>query len=218
MIGYLRGNIVELEEERAILAVGGVGYEVNLPAIEMRALRARLGEDLHDRERLRAAEVELYVYEHTADRQPQTLYGFNGRLEKDFFRLLISVADIGPATAAKAMAAPVAELAAAIERRDTRALSALPGIGKRKAEQIVATLKGKALPFCLAPIPDLQEVPGPGNAPEFVQDIQQVLVEQLGYKPHEADGMIARALQSRPDLADAQALLEEIWTGEKPAG
>ena len=29
--------------------------------------------------------------------------------------------------------------------------------------------------------------------------------------------MVARALQRRPELADAQALLEEIWTGEKPS-
>lgn len=215
MIGYLRGSIVDLDEERVILAVGGIGYEVVLPAIEMRALRARLGEDLHDAERLRAVDVELYVYEHATDRQPTTLFGFNGRLEKEFFRLLISVADIGPTTAAKAMASPVAELAAAIERRDARALSALPGIGKRKAEQIVATLKGKALPFCLAPIPDLEEAPAPQEAAEFIKDVQQILTEQLGYKPHEAEAMVARAVQRRPELADAQSLLEEIWTGEK---
>ncbi|MBI3946484.1 MAG: Holliday junction DNA helicase RuvA [Armatimonadetes bacterium] len=215
MIGYLRGNIMDLDAERVLLAVGGIGYEVALPAIEMRALRARLGEDLHDRERLHSVEVDLFVYEHAADRQPTTLFGFNSRLEKDFFRLLITVADIGPATAAKAMAAPVAEIAAAIERRDARALSALPGIGKRKAEQIVATLKGKALPFCLAPIPELEEAPPPDQAPEFVADVQQILVEQLGYRLHEAEAMIARALQRRPELSEAQGLLEEIWTGEQ---
>lgn len=216
MIGYLRGHLMELEDERVILAVGGVGYEVVLPAIEMRALRARLGDALHDPERLRATEVDLYVYEHTADRQPATLFGFNQRLEKEFFRLLISVAEIGPATAAKAMAIPVAELAAAIERRDTRTLSSLPGIGRRKAEQIVATLKGKALPFCLAPVPNLEEAPAPETAEQFVKDVEQILTEQLGYRPSEAQGMIARALQRRPDVSDAQQLLEEIWTGEKP--
>ncbi|HOJ21047.1 MAG TPA: Holliday junction ATP-dependent DNA helicase RuvA [Armatimonadota bacterium] len=217
MIGYLRGNLVELEDERVILCVGGVGYEVILPAIEMRALRARLGEALYDQERLRAQEVELYIYEHIADRQPNTLFGFNQRLEKEFFRLLITVSDIGPATAAKAMAIPVAEIAAAIERRDTRVLSSLPGIGKRKAEQMVATLKGKSLPFCLAPIPDLEEAPPPEDVSQFVKDVQQILVEQLGYKPHEAEAMVTRALQRRPELTDAQALLEEIWTGERPS-
>lgn len=214
MIGYLCGNILDLDEERVLLAVGGVGYEVILPTIEMRALRARLGEHLHDRERLRQVTVDLFIHEHTGDRQSPTLFGFNGKLEKDFFRLLITVADIGPATAAKAMAAPVAEIAAAIERRDVQALSALPGIGKRKAEQIVATLKGKALPFCLAPIPDLQEAPALGEVPEFIRDVEQILVEQLGYRRQEAHEMIERALRRRPDLNEAQALLEEIWTGE----
>lgn len=217
MIGYLQGRIVEMDEDRVILAVGGVGYDVSLPAVEMRALRARLGESLYDPERLREAAVELFIFEHATDRQPAVLYGFNQRLEKDFFRLLISVADIGPATAAKAMAVPVAEMAAAIERRDVRALSALPAIGKRKAEQIVATLKGKALPFCLAPVPDLEEAPPPEQAPAFVKDVQQILTEQLGYRPHEAEAMVARALQRRPELTDAQQLLEEIWIGEKPA-
>ena len=160
--------------------------------------------------------VELYVYEHIADRQPNTLLVSTSAWRR-ILRLLITVSDIGPATAAKAMAIPVAEIAAAIERRDTRVLSSLPGIGKRKAEQMVATLKGKSLPFCLAPIPDLEEAPAPEEVSQFVKDVQQVLVEQLGYKPHEAEAMVARAIQRHPELEDAQALLEEIWTGEKPS-
>ena len=81
---------------------------------------------------------------------------------------------------------------------------------------MVATLKGKSLPFCLT-----HSGPGGGTRAEevsqFVKDVQQVLVEQLGYKPHEAEAMVARAIQRHPELEDAQALLEEIWTGEKPS-
>ena len=57
------------------------------------------------------------------------------------------MAEVGPALAAKAMTIAVCEFASAIERRDVRMLGTLPGIGKRKADQIVATLKGKVLQY-----------------------------------------------------------------------
>ena len=212
MIGYLRGNLVELDDERVILCVGGVGYEVLLPAIEMRALRARLGEALHDAERLRAQEVELYVYEHIADRQPNTLFGFNQRLEKDFFRLLITVSDIGPATAAKAMAIPVAEIAAAIERRDTRVLSS-PGIGKRR-RQMVATLK-ESRPL----------LPGSHSDPERHPRRRMCHSCRMCSRswwsssamPHEAEGDGHARHPAPPRAGGCPGAAEEILTGEKPS-
>jgi Holliday junction resolvasome RuvABC DNA-binding subunit len=100
-----------------------------------------------------------------------------------------------------------------------RTLGTLPGIGKRKADQIVATLKGKVLPFALLPAPELAEAEAAAarGEPDFVADVTQVLVESLGYKPIEADRMVRDALKRKPDAAGYQELLQEIWTGEKPA-
>jgi holliday junction DNA helicase RuvA len=115
------------------------------------------------------------------------------------------------------MVMPVCDIASAIERRDVRTLGTLPGIGKRKADQIIATLKGKVLPFALLPAPELAEAEAaatPGES-DFVDDVRQVLVESLGYKPVEADRMIRDAMKRKPDAAGYQELLEEIWAGEQ---
>jgi Holliday junction DNA helicase RuvA len=112
------------------------------------------------------------------------------------------------------MTIPVCDFAGAIERKDVRMLGTLPGIGKRKADQIIATLKGKVLPFALVPAPELEEAPLPAEAPDFAADVAQVLAS-LGHRPGEASRMIEAALKRAPEIVDAQALLEEIWRGEK---
>ncbi len=217
MIGYLRGRMLELDEHGVLLDVNGVGYEVMLPAVEVKALRARL----HPQNGDGPAEVALYIYYHVSERQPApVLIGFNDRQAKEFFKALLTVAEVGPALAAKAMVMPVCDIASAIERRDVRTLGTLPGIGKRKADQIVATLKGKVLPFALLPAPELAEAEAAGTGvlgePDFVTDVTQVLTESLGYKAVEADRMIRDAMKRRPEIGGYQELLEEIWAGEKP--
>jgi Holliday junction DNA helicase RuvA len=195
-----------------VLDVGGVGYEVMLPAIEAKALRTRL----HREEEGATAEPEvaLWTYYHVAERQPRpTLIGFHERQNREFYELLLSVADIGPSIAARSMTIPVCDYASAIESRDVRVLGTLPGIGKRKAEQLVASLKGKVLSFALLPPPDIEEVPEAATE-DFIGDVETVL-EGLGHKRVEAVRMIEAARRRRPDLLTAQELLEEIWRGEQ---
>jgi Holliday junction DNA helicase RuvA len=211
VIGYLCGKVIDLDEHGVILLVGGVGYEVMLPAIEMKALRARLHRDGAGPDDA----VALYIHYHVAERQPvPVLIGFTERKAREFFRTLLTVAEVGPSLAAKAMTIPVCDFAGAIERKDVRTLGTLPGIGKRKADQIVATLKGKVLEFALMPAPELEEAPLLAGAPDFVADVTQVMAS-LGHRPGEASRMIEAALKRAPDIADAQSLLEEIWKGEK---
>src|SRR5262249_8392512 len=129
-----------------------------------------------------SSEIELHIYYHVNERQPTpVLIGFTDRQSREFFRALLTVAEVGPALAAKAMTIAVCEFASAIERRDVRMLGTLPGIGKRKADQIVATLKGKVLQYALLPAPEILELPAPAAAVDFVEDVSAVL-QGLGYK------------------------------------
>ncbi|MCC2668146.1 MAG: recombination protein RuvA domain [Armatimonadetes bacterium] len=233
MIAYLRGIARHLDESLVVLDVGGVGYEVLLPGIEAKALRSRLYRDLTadaasgaaaGAEAVLAAsstpvpaerEVALWIYYHVAERQPRPLLiGFHERQDREFFELLLSVADIGPSVAARSLTIPVCDYASAIERRDVRTLGTLPGIGKRKADQIVATLKGKVLSYALLPPPEIEEVPEAAPL-DFVGDVEAVL-EGLGHKRVEAVRMIEAARRRRPEINTAQELLEEIWRGEQP--
>jgi Holliday junction DNA helicase RuvA len=215
MIAYLKGTVLFFEESTVVVDVGGVGYEVLLPTIEAKALRTRLhreGDALHPE----GQAVELWTYYHVAERQPRPLLiGFQERQNRAFFQLLLSVPEVGPTIAARSMVIPVCDYAGAIERRDSRTLGTLPGIGKRKAEQIVAALKGKALSFALLPAPEISEIPEVSES--FISDIEEILVHSLGYRPAEAVRMIEAARKRKPELNEAQALLEEIWAGEKPS-
>jgi Holliday junction DNA helicase RuvA len=214
VIAYLRGIVRYLDDRSVILDVAGVGYEVMLPGIEAKALRSSLYLESGGKPP-EGQEVALWTYYHVAERQPRPLLiGFHERQDRAFFELLLTVADVGPTIAARSMTIAVCDYAGAIERRDVRTLGSLPGIGKRKADQIVASLKGKALNFALLPPPEIADIPE--AAPEdYIADVEAVL-EGLGYKHAEAVRMIEAARKRAPEATAAQALLEEIWRGEKP--
>ena len=130
-----------------VLECGGLGYEVFLPPIAHAPDRAR---QRRPRAR-RGASSSWSIYYHATRDQPRpVLIGFTSDLDKEFFEKLITVKDIGPMVAARALALPVAELAAAIARQDEKFLRGLPGIGPQKAKNIVAQLQAKVAKFALA--------------------------------------------------------------------
>jgi Holliday junction DNA helicase RuvA len=216
MIATLRGQLRRKLEDRAVVECGGIGYEVYLPPIALRHLE---GLDAGDK----GAELELVIYYHATRDQPRpVLIGFTTDLDKEFFEKLITVKDIGPMVAARSLAAPVAELAAAIARQDERYLRALPGIGPQKAKNIVAQLQNKVAKFALARDGDGDAAPPPTRAPAtdaLREMVWEVLVKQLGHRPSEASQLIADALVRRPDVSTAEELFNEIYRaagGQRP--
>jgi Holliday junction DNA helicase RuvA len=207
MIATLRGPLRRKLEDRVILECGGIGYEVYLPPIALRQLEGvEAGE--------KAPELELVIYYHATRDQPRpVLIGFTSDLDKEFFEKLITVKDIGPMVAARSLAAPVAELAAAIARQDEKYLRALPGIGPQKAKNIVAQLQNKVAKFALAREGKPEEpAPAPAADPDGLREmVWEVLVKQLGHRPSEASQMIADAFRRRPDLMSAEDLFNEIY-------
>ena len=158
-------------------------------------------------------ELALYIYYHQTERQPKpTLIGFNLEAEREFFRHFISVEDIGPMKAVQALTVPVRELARAIESRDIAYLKRLKGIGNRTAQKILATLEGKVTKFALIRRVEKPERPSP--AEDFREQVQEVLVKQLGHKVREAKEMITAALKRNSDITTAEDLFEEVYRGE----
>jgi Holliday junction DNA helicase RuvA len=200
-------------DDRIVLECGGIGYEVFLPPIVLRRL-----EHLHAGDGDAASALSLVTHYHATRDQPRpVLIGFTEELDKEFFEKLITVKDMGPMVAARALAAPIAEIAAAVARQDEKYLRSLPGIGPQKAKNIVAQLQGKVAKFALAR--DGQPAPAPAPpraepADDAVKEIVwEVLVKQLGHRPTEASQLIADAFKRRPDIASAEELFDEIYRG-----
>lgn len=218
MIATLTGKLRRKLDDRVVLECGGIGYEVYLPPIAMRALESATPEAGD-----KASELALVIYYHATRDQPRpVLIGFTSDLDKEFFERLITVKDIGPMIAARSLAAPVAELAAAITRQDEKYLRALPGIGPQKAKNIVAQLQSKVSKFALAREDAAAQAPTTAPATPLDADglrelVWEVLTKQLGHRPSEASQLITDALRRRPGVTTPEELFDEIYRGQAAA-
>ena len=215
MIATLTGRLRRKLEDRVVVECGGLGYEVFLPPIAQRQIEhvtAGPGE--------KGSELELVIYYHATRDQPRpVLIGFTSDLDKEFFEKLITVKDIGPMVAARALAMPVGELAAAIARQDEKFLRGLPGVGPQKAKNIVAQLQNKVAKFALAregaPAEPVAAVPAPVDADGLRELVWEIMVKQLGHRPSEASQLITDALRRRPSIMSPEELFDEIYRGQK---
>ena len=133
MIGWLQGRIGEPWREGnrcgVLLLCQGVGYEVQLSP--------RLWQ------RLPPSGEELTLHVHQSVREDGwTLYGFDGRQERDLFREIVAVSGVGPQMALALLGTlETGELVRAIVQADLRRLSQAPGVGKRTAERLAVELR-----------------------------------------------------------------------------
>jgi Holliday junction DNA helicase RuvA len=165
-----------------------------------------------------AAELELVIYYHATRDQPRpVLIGFAKDLEREFFERLITVKDVGPLVAARALVLPIAEIADAIVRKDERFLRRLPGIGPQKCRNIVAQLEGKVAKYALIPREEAPKPPPGEEGDEVRVLVRDILVRQMGLRPGEADQAIREALARRPDIDAPEALFEEIYRARRGA-
>ncbi len=192
-------------EDRILLLVNHIGYEVLLPSFVMDTLEGKET----------GAQVSVHIYYHQTERQPKpTLIGFNLEAEKEFFQYFISVEAIGPIKAAKALTISIREIARAIETNDVETLKQLKGIGTRTAQKIIATLKGRVEKFALIRKEEGVEKPESIITGDFTVQVFEVLVNQLGHKAADAKLLIKKALERQPAISTPEELFDEVYRGE----
>jgi holliday junction DNA helicase RuvA len=199
MFSRISGSLVERTPEGALVEAGGLGYDIVLPPCVAEKVTSVPGE--------RVA-LEIYsVVNLDGNSGRFTFYGFTNAIERDFFEALLTVASIGPRSAARAFSQPMSAIAGAIARGDHAYLKRLPGIGQQKARDIVAKLQAKVAKFLL-----IQDAPPTPEhvMPDFADEALAVLL-QLEYKRSEAEAMIRETLDASPDLGDAETLLSQIY-------
>ena len=200
---------IDKEDARVVLDVGGVGYEVLLPYFVLRSLL--------EEEKGEGDVVEMEIYYHASERQPKpVLVGFRKDSERTFFEMLLQVEDVGVNTASRALVFSVSTIARAIEDSDTGLLVRMPGIGKRTADKMVATLKGKVAEWALLRDEGYATVPGSVDfePTDVMEEAVNVLVN-LGHRRTEAREKVEEASKSSPSAKDSQGLLREVFRLER---
>jgi holliday junction DNA helicase RuvA len=204
MISFIRGSLSVENESHVIIWTNGIGYEVMVPATVMKAFMAKDESDLSD-----ITLVIYHYYENNQSRMVPRLIGFNNAIEREFFELFITVANMGPKTAVRALSQSFHSIAEAIEEGNYKGLSTLPGIGEKKARQIIATLQGKAGKFALIQDQELADTPLPKE--DIETDVIDILL-QLGYKRSESLEMIKRAVEMSPARPkSSEELIQTIY-------
>jgi holliday junction DNA helicase RuvA len=132
MISYLHGTLVDALPTQVTVDVGGVGYGVLIPLSSYDKL-PQPGQEVR-------LLTQLVVRE-----DAHILYGFMSAAERDLFRMLVqTVSGIGPKLALNVLSGiSVTAFRGAVANSDVRALSQIPGVGKKTAERIVVELKDK---------------------------------------------------------------------------
>ena len=200
MIARITGRLEEIADGAALVDAGaGLWYAVLVAGCDVERLARRVGQEvvLHT----------IHYFEGDPSHGVQTprLIGFLAEADRDFFRLFTTVKGIGMRKALRALVRPLGEVAAAIQARDARFLQALPEIGKRTAEQVIAELHGKVDAFAVgAPAPERAEMP------EAAAEAVAVLV-QLGERRADAAALVERVLAVAPELDSPEAILHHAY-------
>ncbi len=189
MIGLLSGTLVAITPERALVDVGGVGYEVAIPL-----------STFYELERAQAAgaggKVRLFVHTHVREDQ-LSLYGFATEQEKAIFERLIEVSGIGPRLAQVVLSGMAPEdLIAALAASDLARLTRIPGVGKKTAERMVVELRDKVAALARELPAATAAAAGGGSDEELV-----AALVNLGYKPAQAQAAVGEARKATPQAA-----------------
>ena len=193
MIARLRGTLDTLDEDHAVIDVGGVGYLVACPTRTLAAL-PRPGEA-----------VDLLIETQVRD-DSIALYGFSSSAERSWFRLLQTVQGVGARVALGILSVlGPDELARAVAAQDRAALARANGVGPRLAGRIASELRDR-----------LTELPGPVGAPVPgpaamtlggpADDAVSALVH-LGYARSDAHAAVTKAAATLGDAAPLPALI-----------
>lgn len=173
MIAFVTGPVAALAPDSAVVEVGGIGMTVQCAPGTLAALRIGEPARLH---------TTLVVREDSL-----TLYGFTTDDERQVFELLQTASGVGPRLAQAMLAVHSPDgLRVAVASGDEKALTAVPGIGKKGAQRLLLELKDR-----LGAPHGTVARPAAARGPASWRDQLHAALTGLGYQPREADDAVA---------------------------
>lgn len=192
MFAFIEGEPVSKGPDYVVLAVGGLGFRVFVPASRVDEI---------------ASTGQAKLHTHMAVRDDNmALFGLESEIELAVFRLLISVTGVGPRLALAVLSTwNSSQLQDILAREDIVALTAVPGVGRKTAQRLLLELKDK-----------IQVAPaGVEDSVQFIGDAEAALVA-LGFRSGEVRPVLrtlARDCTSTEALV--RAALTRLAGGEK---
>lgn len=173
MIGSLKGVVQDVTAENALIDVGGVGYEISASLGSLAELSMKRGQPIF-----------VFTYTHVREDALQ-LFGFLDRAEKNLFLSLLKVNGIGPKMALNILNGErVNRIQQMIDEGDVKGISKFPKVGKKTAEQMVLTLKGKL-------VLDPAAAPSSGATPAGLsRELISALVN-LGFRSNDVEKVVS---------------------------
>lgn len=186
MIAFLKGTMAGRTSSHAFINVNGVGFFVGMPATDLSRLPDRGS--------------EVMVYTHLSVREDaMALYGFLSQEAHALFLRLIGVSGVGPKVALAALSTfKPEELVFAIQSQDVKAVSNIPGVGKKTAQRLILELKGTLAEEAEGNLFSAQVA----EASARLQGARDALLS-MGFSSAEAD----LALKDAPESADTEGAL-----------
>lgn len=179
MITQIRGKLVEKNPTYAVVDCNGVGYLLNISLNTYGAL---------------PADENVLLYSHLAVREDaHTLYGFINKVEREVFRLLISVSGIGANTARTMLSSMTSEeIQQAIASENVKAIQSIKGIGVKTAQRVILDLKEKILKTF--DIDEIYEFQSNTNKEEALSAL-----EVLGFASKQTEKVLNSILKQNPE-------------------
>ncbi|GBQ27291.1 Holliday junction branch migration protein RuvA [Gluconacetobacter azotocaptans] len=193
MIAHLTGLVSQVEADRCVVDVNGVGYLVQASTRTLSVLP-------------RPPETTRVLIETVVREDAFLLYGFAESAEREWFRLLTTVQGVGAKVALAILSSlSSGELSAVIASADKASLTRAPGVGARLAERILTELRDKTGRMPTGPgIAMPVQAAGGG-----VEADALLALAGLGFRRAEAHPVVARIVARLNDKADLDVVIRE---------
>ena len=182
MIASLRGRVVQLEDGAVVIDVSGGGYLVFCDGRTLGQITA-LGED-----------INLFIETHVREDHIH-LYGFRTVVDREWFRILVSVQGVGAKVALSILSVlGPAQLATALAAHDNVPFTQASGVGSKLAQRIVSELKDKVSLLVEKLSPEIGAISMEGSLQESVSSMRADAISalvNLGYQRSDAYSAVA---------------------------
>ena len=182
MIASISGTVEEINADYAVIEVGNIGYMVNCPSALLGTLRHGMETKLY---------TSMIVREDSI-----SLYGFGSRDDKAVFGAITSVNGVGPKLAMAALSQLGGDgIRSAVQSKDEKLLTTIPGVGKKSAQRLILELGEKlgTASTSAAPVSQANET------------VVEALVS-LGWKETEALAAVRSVSDQQPGASTEQLL------------